>query len=96
MGDEYRDVTVQGGDSAGDPAGGAGEVRPRAGSGPARQERTGPGRAGLELVLAEVARGDERAFRVLYDSAAPAVLGTVLRVVRDPAQSEEVMQEVLL
>jgi RNA polymerase sigma-70 factor (ECF subfamily) len=33
---------------------------------------------------------------VVYDSVAPAVLGTVRRVLRDPAQSEEVMQEVLL
>jgi RNA polymerase sigma-70 factor (ECF subfamily) len=32
----------------------------------------------------------------VYDQAAAAVLGTVRRVLRDPAQSEEVMQEVLL
>jgi RNA polymerase sigma-70 factor, ECF subfamily len=32
----------------------------------------------------------------VYDQAAPAVLGTVRRVLRDPAQSEEVTQEVLL
>jgi RNA polymerase sigma-70 factor, ECF subfamily len=68
------------------PVGGAGET----GSG----DRAG--RGGLELVLAAVARGDHSAFRTLYDQAAPAVLGTVRRVVRDPAQSEEVMQEVLL
>jgi RNA polymerase sigma-70 factor (ECF subfamily) len=43
-----------------------------------------------------VARGDEAAFRALYDRAAGQVLGAVRRVVRDPAQSEEVMQEVLL
>jgi RNA polymerase sigma-70 factor, ECF subfamily len=62
--------------------------------------RTGPGqRAGpesLEVILAAVARGDHAAFRAVYDQAAPAVLGTVRRVLRDPAQSEEVMQEVLL
>ena len=51
---------------------------------------------GLELVLAEVAKGDHAAFRAVYDQAAPAVLGIVRRVLRDPAQSEEVMQEVLL
>jgi RNA polymerase sigma-70 factor (ECF subfamily) len=32
----------------------------------------------------------------VYDQAAPPVLGIVRRVLRDPAQSEEVMQEVLL
>jgi RNA polymerase sigma-70 factor (ECF subfamily) len=51
---------------------------------------------GLELVLAEVAKGDHAAFSAVYDQVAPAVLGVVRRVLRDPAQSEEVMQEVLL
>jgi RNA polymerase sigma-70 factor, ECF subfamily len=56
-----------------------------------------PAAAGdLELGLRAVARGDERAFAVVYDAAAATVLGTVRRVLRDPAQSEEVMQEVLL
>jgi RNA polymerase sigma-70 factor (ECF subfamily) len=55
-----------------------------------------PGRADLELALAAVARGDHGAFSTVYDHAAGAVLGTVRRVLRDPAQSEEVMQEVLL
>jgi RNA polymerase sigma-70 factor, ECF subfamily len=53
------------------------------------------GRA-LEVLLADVAKGDHAAFRAVYDQAAPAVLGTARRVLRDPAQSEEVMQEVLL
>jgi RNA polymerase sigma-70 factor (ECF subfamily) len=43
-----------------------------------------------------VARGDEAAFRAVYDQAAGQVLGVARRVIRDPAQSEEVMQEVLL
>jgi len=50
----------------------------------------------LHVALSAVARGDEAAFGVVYDRAAPAVLGTVRRILRDPAQSEEVMQEVLL
>jgi RNA polymerase sigma-70 factor (ECF subfamily) len=53
-------------------------------------------RDGLELVLAQVAKGDHGAFRTVYDQVAPTVLGIVRRVLRDPAQSEEVMQEVLL
>jgi RNA polymerase sigma-70 factor, ECF subfamily len=63
-----------------------------------RDESVDPASAGgdLGLALRAVARGDERAFAVVYDHAAAAVLGTVRRVVRDPAQSEEVMQEVLL
>ncbi len=64
------------------------------------QPDSGPGgqagRGGLETVLAQVAKGDHAAFTAVYDQAGPAVLGIVLRVVRDPAQAEEVMQEVLL
>jgi RNA polymerase sigma-70 factor (ECF subfamily) len=47
-------------------------------------------------LLALVARGDEVAFARLYDQLAGPVYGLVRRVVRDPAQSEEVAQEVLL
>jgi RNA polymerase sigma-70 factor (ECF subfamily) len=65
----------------------------------------GPRRAGradpavpdeLQAALSAVARGDDAAFAVVYDRSASAVLGTVRRILRDPAQSEEVMQEVLL
>jgi RNA polymerase sigma-70 factor, ECF subfamily len=54
------------------------------------------GRPDLEGAIGAVAKGDAAAFAVVYDYVAPAVLGTVRRVLRDPAQSEEVMQEVLL
>jgi RNA polymerase sigma-70 factor, ECF subfamily len=50
----------------------------------------------LAALLGQVARGDEAAFRAVYDQAAGQVLGMARRVIRDPAQSEEVMQEVLL
>lgn len=53
-------------------------------------------RSSLAQVLARVARGDHDAFAQLYDEVAPAVFGTVRRVLRDAAQSEEVTQEVLV
>jgi RNA polymerase sigma-70 factor, ECF subfamily len=66
---------------------------------PARPRRNaaepGEGRA-LDALLAHVARGDERAFDAVYQQTAGQVLGIARRVLRDPAQSEEVMQEVLL
>lgn len=46
--------------------------------------------------LARVARGDQQAFENVYDQFAGPVYGLVRRVLRDPAQSEEVTQEVLL
>jgi RNA polymerase sigma-70 factor (ECF subfamily) len=61
---------------------------------------TGAGAAGradeLGALLAQVARGDQDAYKAVYDRTAGQVLGTVLAVVRDLAQSEEVAQEVLL
>ena len=49
----------------------------------------------LEATLSLVARGDSAAFSDFYRRVAPLVLGVARRVVRDPAQSEEVAQEVL-
>jgi RNA polymerase sigma-70 factor, ECF subfamily len=59
--------------------------------------RPGPG-PGTDLarLLSLVARGDQVAFATVYDHAAAQVFGLVRRVVRDPAQSEEVTQEVML
>jgi RNA polymerase sigma-70 factor, ECF subfamily len=45
-------------------------------------------------LLAAVARGDQTAFAELYDRFIGHVYGVVRRVVRDPAQSEEVAQEI--
>jgi len=50
----------------------------------------------LGELLAMVARGDEAAFEEAYDQLARPVYGLIRKVVRDPAQSEEVAQEVLL
>ena len=47
-------------------------------------------------VLSAIARGDEQAFSLLYDRLSPLVYGVVKKVVRDPAQSEEVTQEVFV
>jgi RNA polymerase sigma-70 factor (ECF subfamily) len=50
----------------------------------------------LEGLLIRVARGDQAAFEGVYDALAGPVYGLINKVVRDPAQSEEVSQEVLL
>jgi RNA polymerase sigma-70 factor (ECF subfamily) len=50
----------------------------------------------LDGLLTSVARGNQAAFEAVYDSLAGPVYGLIQRVVRDPAQSEEVSQEVLL
>ncbi|MEV0277462.1 ECF RNA polymerase sigma factor SigK [Streptomyces sp. NPDC050610] len=55
-----------------------------------------PAHGALEALLDRVARGDQRAFESLYTAVAGTVLGLVRRLVRDPAQSEEVAQEVLI
>jgi len=61
--------------------------------GPGRSEGSGQDLAGL---LTRVARGDHAAFEAVYDRLAGPVYGLVRKVLRDPAQSEEVAQEVLL
>ncbi len=50
----------------------------------------------LDKQLTLVARGDQAAFEAVYDRLAAPVYGLIRRVLRDPAQSEEVTQEVLL
>ncbi|MDF5752836.1 ECF RNA polymerase sigma factor SigK [Spongiactinospora sp. TRM90649] len=65
------------------------------------RSRIGEGRPdgrpqGVDELLQLVGRGDRAAFERLYDAVADRVYGLVLRVLRDPAQSEEVAQEVLI
>ena len=58
-----------------------------------------PGRTDAPLLaelLRSSSRGDQAAFARLYDATAARVHGLVLRVVRDPAQAEEVTQEAFL
>jgi RNA polymerase sigma-70 factor (ECF subfamily) len=55
-----------------------------------------PARVELDELLSRVARGDERAFSRLYDEVSARVYGLIRRVLRDPAQAEEVAQEVMV
>jgi RNA polymerase sigma-70 factor (ECF subfamily) len=50
----------------------------------------------LGALLSRAGRGDQSAFAELYDDLAPLLHGVVLKVVRDPAQSEEVTQEAFI
>jgi RNA polymerase sigma-70 factor, ECF subfamily len=52
--------------------------------------------ADLGTLIGLVARGDEAAFDSFYEQIGSSVFGIVRRVIRDPAQSEEVTQDVLL
>ena len=46
--------------------------------------------------MGRAGRGDHAAFADLYDALAPLLYGVILKVVRDPAQSEEVTQEAFI
>ena len=47
----------------------------------------------LTVLLSRAGRGDQAAFAQLYDALAPLLHGIVLKVLRDPAHSDEVTQE---
>jgi len=49
-----------------------------------------------DALLVAIARGDREAFTLFYDQVIGRVYGVVRSVVRDPAQSEEVAQDVML
>lgn len=52
--------------------------------------------ADTDALARMVAGGDREAFAVLYDALSPEVYGIIRQVLRDPALSEEVAQEVLV
>lgn len=61
-----------------------------------RPRASGAEHTGVDAALTAASTGDQDAFAVFYDATAGAVHGVVLRVLRDPAQAEEVTQEVFL
>ncbi len=61
-----------------------------------REQAASPAASGLDAQIGLVARGDTTAFDAVYEQIASSVFGIVRRVIRDPAQSEEVTQDVLL
>ena len=66
-----------------------------------RSRAAEPAVAGAELdrageLLQRAGRGDQVAFAELFDELSPMVHGVVRKVVRDPAISEEVTQEVFV
>src|SRR6478609_2256604 len=73
------------------------QLRPVSAGDPSDDASPDPGAApDLTDLLRRAARADESAFAALYDVTSRRVYGMVLRVVRDPAQAEEVTQEVFL
>ena len=68
-------------------------LRPVPTDAPAAGASVGPDLADL---LRSAGRGDQQAFAQLYDATCSRVVGLAVRVVRDPAQAEEVAQEAFL
>src|SRR4051812_48977632 len=50
----------------------------------------------LSALLARAALGDREAFARLYDRVSPHLLGVILRINRDRAQAEDLLQEVFV
>lgn len=52
--------------------------------------------ADLNRLLYQSGRGDERAFRALYDAAAPKIMAIALRLLKDHHQAEDVVQQTMI
>jgi RNA polymerase sigma-70 factor, ECF subfamily len=70
------------------------QIRPLGDGAPFPEDGSPP--PDLADLLRQAGRADETAFAALYDATAARVHGLALRVVRDPAQAEEVTQEAFL
>lgn len=70
------------------------QIRPVASGVPSSEGA--PGAPDLGELLKLSGRGDEASFATLYDATSSRAFGLALRVVRDPAQAEEVLQEAFL
>lgn len=57
---------------------------------------SGDAAARLAFLMQRSSRGDEAAFAELYDATSARAYGLALRVVRNPAHAEEVLQEAFL
>jgi RNA polymerase sigma-70 factor (ECF subfamily) len=64
--------------------------------GPSATDPEAPVADAQAQLLRRAGRGDQGAFAALYDELTPLVHGIVRRVVRDPAQTDEVTQEVFV
>ena len=49
--------------------------------------------AHLQSLLSRVALGDRKAFRALYDAAAPSLFGVALRILKRRDRAEDVLQD---
>jgi RNA polymerase sigma-70 factor (ECF subfamily) len=66
-------------------------------TGPAlRRDAGNPGRDDLGMLLEAAGRGDDSAFELAFEQLSAPVYRVIRAVLRDPAQAEEVTQEVLL
>lgn len=70
-------------------------LRPVPSGDPAPEQGSSDG-AALAALLQRASRGDEQAFGRLYDATSARAYGLALRVVRNPALAEEVVQDAYL
>jgi RNA polymerase sigma-70 factor (ECF subfamily) len=70
--------------------------RPADASLPSEASARADSAAELGQLLRLASRGDQEAFARLYDATSARVFGLAVRIVRDPAQAEEVTQEAFL
>lgn len=52
------------------------------------------GREEIEALIARVALGDRAAFRALYAATSAKLHGLLIRILKDPAEAEDVLQDV--